>query len=165
MTDDERTTVSFKVDENIRDIAMDKAEHGEMSERIRQQYRIVAFGEDVGENERLKQELQKLRDERDKLKAERRRIDADLEEIDDRIARLEERIEKKDTRQDKYEAQLEMLDELLQDGVHLWKDAPKIQKVAKTGGVDPIDVINDLQDRNPSIPDEQYQPKDKLVTR
>jgi len=126
MTTENRTTVSFEVDESIRDIAMDKAEHGEMSERVRQQYRIVAFGEDIGENHRLRQELEKLRDERDKKKAQRRKLDAELEEIDDRIARLEERIDKKDTREDKYEAQLEMLDELLHEGIHLDVNAPKV---------------------------------------
>jgi len=62
-------------------------------------------------------------------------------------------------REDKYETSLEMLEETLRDGGHVFEDHGQVMKAAKIGGKEAEDVIRELKERNPSVPDHAFVSK------
>lgn len=159
---DEDVQVTFLAERATKDAAKEELGHGEMSELLRGTLREVAFGEEVSERARLEQRLESMRDDVDEKRRLRRQLDAEIESAETEIARLEERYQRKESRDEQYEAKLEMLDELLMDGSHVFPDHGQVIQAARTGGVEPEDVIEELRERNPSCPDEKFRPATEL---
>lgn len=159
MTDDDKTQVHFTVDRHAKDLAKEKLEFGELSSILRDEVRRVAFGEEISKRERLQERLNQLREDRDDLRAEKRQIETDIEEKETEIARVEERLSGLERREDRYEGNLEMLEETLRQGGRVFEDHGQVIKAAKTGGKEPEDVIQELRERNPDIPDHAFVSK------
>lgn len=156
---DEKTQVHFKVDKNTKELAKERLEHGELSTELREKLQQIAYGEEVSKRERAHKRLAELREKKDEKRAEKREIEAELEEIEGEIKRLEERLDNMERREDKYEATLEMLEETLYAGGRVFEDHGQVMKAAKIGGKETQDVIAELKERNPSIPDHAYVQK------
>lgn len=157
MSEDEdivRTTV--RMPRHLRDAAKAKTDHGELSEMVRGVYRRIAFGEDVEEHAQLEQELRRAREEKDDIRSEIRALQADLEEVERREARLEERLSEKNSRADKYDGALQTLEGMLMRGERVFVDHPVVKDAARVGGVPQEEVIEELQTRNPEIPDHAF---------
>ena len=58
-----------------------------------------------------------------------------------------------------YEATLEMLEETLYAGGRVFEDHGQVMKAAKVGGKETKDVIDELKERNPSVPDHAFVQK------
>jgi chromosome segregation ATPase len=155
--------INFSVDQDAKELAKGKLEHGELSEALRETVRSIAFGEEVGKHEKIKARLLSLRDTKDELRSEKRELEANIEDVEQKIARVEERLDKLDRKEDKYEASLEMLEDQLMTGTHIFPDHGQVVKAAMLGEKEPEDVINDLQERNPSVP--HYAFESKMDTR
>lgn len=153
---DGRSQVNFTVDGSAKELAKDKLEHGELSERLRRTVEEIAFGEEISQRSKLEERLDALQDRRDELRSDRERIDAELDEVTSKIERVESRLDELQTREDEYEVALEMLEDQLADGTHVFPGHGQVQKAAHVGECDPQDVISDLQDRNPSIPEHAF---------
>lgn len=158
MTDD-KAQINFTVERNAKDLAKEKLDHGELSTELRETIQRIAYGEEISKRERLHKRLAELRDQKDSLRAEKRELEAELEEVEGEIARVEERLDGMERREDKYEATLEMLEETLYAGGRVFEEHGQVLKAAKIGSVEPEDVLDELQDRNPSIPAHAYQQK------
>lgn len=156
---DGKSQVNFTVDENAKELAKEKLDHGELSAKLREAIHRVAYGEEISKRERLDRQLADIRDEKDSLRAQIRELQAELEEVESKEARIEERLDGMERREDKYEATLEMLEETLFAGGRVFEDHGQVVKAAKIGGKEPKDVIEELQERNPSIPDHAYAQK------
>lgn len=148
--------LNFKINENAKKAAKQKLEHGELSRRLRRVVEEIAFGEEVSKATRYEQRLRTLRERKDELRADRRVIDAEIEEVELEIARVEEQLSHLDKREDKYDAALEMLEETLYEGGRVYPDHGQVVRAAQIGDVDPEGVIEDLQERNPSIPEHAF---------
>lgn len=149
MTDDQ---INFTVDSDAKELAKEKLDYGELSKRLRQTVEQIAFGEDVSKHTQLQQRLETLREEKDELRGKRRKIDADLETVEQKITRVEEQLSELDKREDRYEAALEMLEESLAEGGRVFPDHGQVVRAARLGNVDEDQVIEDLKERNPSVP-------------
>jgi len=157
MTD--KAQINFTVEDDAKQLAKEKLEHGELSTELRETIHRVAFGEKISKREQSRKRLAELRDEKDAKRSEIRDAEAELEEIEDKIARVEERLDNMERREDKYEASLEMLEESLQQGEHVFEDHGQVIKAAKVGGKETEDVIAELKDRNPMVPDHAFVSK------
>jgi len=157
MTD--RSQINFKVEQDAKELAKEKLDHGELSTELRETIHRIAFGEEISKREQSRKRLAELRDAKDKKRSEIREAEAELEEIEDQIARVEERLDNMERREDKYEASIEMLEQTLRDGGHVFEDHGQVIKAAKIGGKETEDVIAELQERNPTIPDYAFMPK------
>jgi len=155
----DRELVTFEVDKDTKELAKQKLQFGEMSSLLRDELRRVAFGEEVSKRERLRSRVEDLRDQRDSLRADKREIEAEIEEVETELARAEERMDGLERKEDRYDAQLEMLEELLADGMRLDPENPKVITAAKTGGVEAEDVIQELQERHPNVPEQAFKQK------
>lgn len=155
MTND-KAQVHFTIERNAKELAKEKLDHGELSTELRETVNRIAFGEEISKRERAHRRLAELRDKKDDLRNEKRAIEGELEEVEGEIKRLEERLDKMERREDKYEATLEMLEETLKAGGRVFEDHGQVMKAAKIGGKEAEDVIEELKERNPSIPDHAF---------
>ena len=151
--------INFTVEKNAKDLAKEKLDHGELSTELRQTIHRLAYGEEISKRERLHKRLAELRDSKDELRAEKREIEAEIEEIEGEIKRIEERLDGMERREEKYEGTLEILEETLYAGGRVFEDHGQVMKAAKIGGKQPADVIEQLQERNPSVPDHAFVQK------
>lgn len=152
----DKAQVNFTVDRNAKELAKEKLDYGELSTVLRERVHQVAFGEEISKRERMRKRLAELREEKDNLRNKKRNIEAELEEIETEITRLEERIDDMERREDKYETSLEMIEESLYDGMRVFEEHGQVIKAAKLGGKEPEDVIQELKERNPAIPDHAF---------
>lgn len=157
MSSDNRRQVVFRMDEATVDRAKQKLEHGEMSERLRQTLTAIAHGADAGERERVKGRLQDARQERDELKSE---IDTKQQQLQTKtreIERLEERLDALMDKESEYDGFLQGIEQDMVDGMHVFHGHAKIERAAELGGCSQQDVLDDLRERNPSLPAQQFE--------
>lgn len=157
MSDDENVQVKHLVPEHVRDAAQDETKHGELSELVRGLYQRVAFGEEVEERESLKKELERTRDKKDDIRAEIRELQAELQSIETKETRLEEKLSEFVEDEQKYIGHLESLESQLYEGANVDSGHGGVERAANTGKCDPEDVIGDLKERNPEIPDYAFE--------
>lgn len=153
---DRDSQINFTIEREAKELAKDRLEHGELSTILRRRVHEVAFGEEVSRHTRLEQRLASLRDRKDELRSERRGIEAAIEDVEQKITRVEEQMGQLDKREDRYEAALEMLEETIYGGTRVDPGHGQVEKAAKIGQCDPSDVIDDLQERNPSVPEHAF---------
>lgn len=161
VSEQEYTRYTVRVPRSAKELAMQKAEHGEMSEKVRTLFQTVAFGEEVGERSQLQRELSEIRQKKDEKRAKKREIETEIANLEQRETRIEDQISSLSSQEDKFEGMLEMLEELLYDGVRMWPDNGKVQKAAAMGSLEPEGVIKKLKERNPSIPGHAFESKMK----
>jgi chromosome segregation ATPase len=152
----DKAQINFTVERDAKELAKEKLEYGELSTELRETIQRIAFGEEISKREQSRKRLAELRDAKDKKRSEIREAEAELEQIEDEIARVEERLDGMERREDKYEASLEMLEESLRSGQRVFEDHGQVIKAAKIGGMEPEDVIEELKDRNPMVPDHAF---------
>jgi len=149
--------VNFKANSETVKEAKDKLEHGEMSEELRARLDEIAHGTDVAEENRLTDRLKTLREDRRDLRRERDQIEDEIEEMNRDIERIEERLDELREQEGEYDGVLAMLEADLQDGTRIMKGTDKVKRAAEIGDCDPMDVIQDLKDRNPDVPDSAFR--------
>jgi chromosome segregation ATPase len=151
-----KSQINFTVEEAAKDLAKEKLAHGELSTELRETIHRIAYGQEISKREQLQRQLADLRDSKDSIRAAIREKEAELEEVEGKIRRVEERLDGMERREDKYEATLEMLEETLYAGGHVFEEHGQVLKAAKIGGKEAADVIAELQERNPSVPDRAF---------
>lgn len=154
-----KSQINFTVEEAAKDLAKEKLEHGQLSTELRETIHRIAYGQEISKRERLHKQLADLRDDKDSIRAVIREKQAELEDVESKIARVEERLDGMERREDKYEATLEMLEQTLYDGGHVFEEHGQVMKAAKIGGKDAEGVIDELKERNPTIPDHAFVAK------
>jgi len=155
---DDRKQVNFTAPRSTVESAQQKLEHGEMSEELRATLDRIAHGADVAEETRLTDRLEELRGNRRDLRDERDRIESELEENERDIERVERRLDELRETNGEYDGVLAMLESDLHDGVRLMAGSEKVQRAATIGDCSPADVIDDIRDRNPDVPDMAFRP-------
>jgi len=148
--------INFRVDEETREEAHDVLNHGELSEQLRAYTRRLVYGEETSRRERLKERLETLREEQDDLRARKREIEAQIEQVETEIARIRDRWAAVERQSERYESALSMLEELLFAGGRVYPDHGQVRQAADLGEATPDEVIADLRERNPAIPDHAF---------
>jgi chromosome segregation ATPase len=158
MTDDEDTEqINVEVPARTKELAKDQLEHGGLTRVIREKLTQIAHGEEASEIERVKDQLHELRDERRDLKRERHDIDQQLEKVDVKIERAENKLDELRDKEGEYEGALQMIEEEMHnEGMCVFEGHGRIKNAADIGDCTQQDVINDLKERNPDLPQEQF---------
>lgn len=152
-----RTTI--RMPRNLRDEAKAQAEHGQLSEMVRDVFREIAFGEDINKREQYKRQLERIRDDKDDIRADIRDLQTELEKLEAQEARLEERLNETTSLRDKYDGMLEMLEHELYSGENIFAEHAAVKRAARTSNLEPDQVIEELKERNPEIPEYAFEPK------
>lgn len=155
MTDDrdETVQVTHRIPKHVRDAAQEATERGVLSEAVRNVYRAAAHGETFDGHERVAAELASIDAERERLSAQREHADERLATLEERRADLESVSDREADRSTDYEAELDQIEADLHDGMHVFEEHGVVQQAAQAGGVTPAEVIEELKERNPEVPD------------
>lgn len=156
--DDELVQVSHLVPESVREDAQENSGHGDLSEAVRQAYQIVAYGDDYQDAARLKQRLERAKNEYQRLIEEEERIQDRKQETENRIRQLKEQLEAIQSQEEQYDELLTELENDLYNGAHVFPDHGAVEDAATVGGKTAEDVIDDLKERNPDIPQDAFVP-------
>lgn len=157
MSDKEMVRVYAEVPKRSKKIAKRKLEHGGLTREIRECIERIAHGAEVSEKQRLKDDLEEMRDERQGLKQERSRIDDDLDALERKIERAENKLDQLRDKEGEYEGALRMIEESMhEDGMCVFEGHGQVQEAAELGNCSQDDVVNDLKNRNPTLPDSRF---------
>jgi len=159
---DNKKLVNFNAPEETVETAKAKLEYGEMSERLRETLEQIAHGADVAEQTRMKDQLQEKRKDRREIESDIRRLQDERDEVDQDIERLEQRLDELADQEGEYDGFLKSIEADLHDGMHVWETHAKVEQAAQIGQTTPEAVLDDLRERNPTIPEEQYAMKDAV---
>lgn len=160
MSDVDTAPVNVRVDKDTKELAKQKLDHGGLTEVVEEALARVAHGEETTERQRVQDHLEELRSERAELRSERDSLNDRLDELDRKIARAEERLDSLMEQDGEYDGMLQMLEERLHSGKPVDKSIAEVKRAAETGGKEPREVISDLQERNPDVPEDAYQNRD-----
>lgn len=156
----DREQVHVKVDSRTKKLAKDRLGHGGISELVRTELQRVAHGEEATERERIKSQLAELREKREGLTSERNRINDKLDDIERRIERAEDQLDSIRDKQGEYEGALQVIEQqMAEEGHHVFEGHGQIKDAAEMADCEPADVIEDLKERNPDLPPEQFKQK------
>ena len=156
-----KTQVGFEVDKDTVETAKQKLEFGEMSQRLRETLEAIAHGTEVAEETRLTDRLQTLREERRSLRQQRDEVENGLDEVNRKIERVEQRLDSLREQDGQYDGVLAMLEEDLHSGIRILGGSDKIKRAAKLGDCSVDDVVADLKERNPDVPDKAFRPAEQ----
>jgi len=157
--DEEVVRTTIRMPRNVRDEAKAQTEHGELSEMVRELYREVAFGEEINKREQYKKQLERVRDDKDEIRSKIRELQTQLDNLESKEARLEERLNETTSLRDKYDGMLEMLEHEIYSGENIFAEHAAVKRAARTSNLDPEEVIEELKERNPEIPEYAFVPK------
>lgn len=163
LDDAESARVTHVVPQPVRDAAQERTERGELSERVRDLYRIVATGGVTGSRDQLKLELERVRSKKDRLRGEIEDIQAQLHDLERREQRLEERVDQHQSRKDRYLGHLESLEQRIHAGQAAPPEHGAVEQAADIAGKTPEAVIEDIRERNPGLPDRAFVRQDTLA--
>jgi len=151
---DDEVRFNVKMPSRLRDDAKRNSERGELSEGVRDLFRRRAYGEAATsgntELERMQAELRDVRNRIDDLRRERRQIDAEIESQETRETRLEERLSALEEKNDEFGTVIETLETMLKDGARIFPERVD-------DDLNSDEVIQELKNRNPDIPDMAYE--------
>jgi DNA repair exonuclease SbcCD ATPase subunit len=83
---------------------------------------------------------------------------ANVAELREEVSRLEAMVEKTEAQEDQYDDLLESLESELYDGANITESRGKVQEAANMKGIDTAEVILELKERNPDVPDYAFKP-------
>lgn len=154
--DDELVQVNHLVPKSVKDDAHDAAEHGELSDAVRDAYRIVAYGGEVAGSHRLEQELKHVGYEKKHVERQLTSLQERLADIERRESEIQDRIESVESSSERFETALNELESQLREGMNVFPSHGLVQEVADAGSKTPEEVIELLKERNPEIPDHAF---------
>lgn len=155
---DDTVRANALVDRQTYEDAKANADHGELSEAIRHAIRSVAYGSAIADARSLEIELDTLREEKSRIREQIRSLEAELDHVERREQRIEDEIAERRSADERYVGHLEQLEESLADGQSVFAGHAAVRRAADAGGKTPDDVLTDLRERNPELPDEAFTP-------
>jgi len=163
MSDDgeDMEQINVKVPARTKELAKQRLEHGGITRVVRESLTRVAHGEEASEKERVKDHLEELRDERRELKNERNQIDDKLDELDVKIERAEDRLDELRDKEGEYEGALQMIESAIRGEdrerpMNVFVGHGQVEHAAELANCSQEDVIEDLKERNPNLPDSRF---------
>lgn len=162
--EDKYVHVSHRVPADVRDMAQENSEYGEITELVRSIYQKKAYGSSELDRDQIDERLRELRHERDETRLELRRIteeyESDLQKLEVEIARLEERKDKTKSKSDKFEGAIDQLIARVENGERVFPDLPGVRAAANTVGEPPEYVVEKVREKVPEAPDQLFEEGD-----
>lgn len=157
MSDDEKVQTTTLMKRHVRDTAHEKTEHGEMSERVRALYREVAYGEVYDEREQLQTRLDNLTEKLAEKRRKKNDLESDISDIEAKVDKVQRRLSEQNTESAEYKAHLESIESMLHDGQRVTTQMSAVETAAEKKGVTREDVIEQLKERNPDVPEAAFE--------
>lgn len=151
--EEELVQVNHLVPRSDKEAAQQNAdEWGELSDAVRQVYRLYARRGNFGDIGELEIQLLKARHDRERIQQQIEELQNQLDTAKSREEHLEEELEDAEVRGDEYEAMLSDIESEIRDGMSVFPEHGRIKEAATVSGKSPSQVLSDLRDRNPELP-------------
>jgi len=161
---EDMTQINVEVPESTKELAKEELGHGGLSRVIRQRLTEVAHGEQVGKRERIADQLEELRDEKREKVSRRNQLDDEIASLDVKIERKERAMQELEDSVGQYEGYLQSIeDQMREHDMSVFVGHGQIDTAASLGDCTETDVLDDLRERNPDLPDEQFEERDTIV--
>lgn len=154
---DNRKHTGFKVDEDALEDAKEKCDHGELSEELRRTVQRLAYGSEATKRERVKEELETLREDKREVVVEKQQLQSKEQEIQRKIERKEAELDALQDTEAEYNGMLESIEADLHSGARVWEDMSKVETAAQKADKTTTEVMSELKERNPDVPDEAFR--------
>ncbi len=124
-------------------------------ERTNKEVAKTAFWREFGgeRQELIDMKISQKEDEEEMILQHINELKEDLEDVREEKQALLSKREELEEEQNAYEEHLQEMEEFLLQGRHLDPSHPRVENAARVGDVDPTEVIEELKDRNPEVPD------------
>ena len=154
--DDEMEQVNHLVPADVKAQASAVANWGDLSEAVRNVY--AAFARSGGDEDvvRLQAELESVQTQREVIREQVESLQAELESLDEREAELQRQIQAAEEEATTYQSLLDELLDALDSGQSVWPEHGGVEDAASVKGCTPDDVIDDLKDERPHLPDNRF---------
>jgi chromosome segregation ATPase len=149
--------LNVNVNGDVKEMAKKKLGHGGLTDRVNEVLYQVAHGAEVSERRRLKDELESKRKDKRDIEQDIDDLRHKRDELEREISNIEERLDAIMDQEGQYEGFFQSIENDLQNGRSFWPQHPKIQEAAEMGNVQPEQIIEDLKERNPNIPEIQFE--------
>lgn len=149
MTD--TSQVNHLVPSDVKKRAMENAEHGELSEAVRDVYQMYATTGGAETLAQLEVRLRKTRRERENVEDQISALQDELDALRGRETDLQEKIREYEQETTKYERLLNELSAQLRDGTSVFPTHGKVKTAASVKGCGVGEVMDELRDRNPDV--------------
>lgn len=136
---------------------MENADHGELSEAVRDVYRMYATAGGAETLAQLEVRLRRTRRERESIESRIESLQDELAEVRERETELQEEIREYEQETTEYERLMGEMSAMLRDGKSVFPTHGKVKTAASVKGCGVDEVVSELKDRNPDIPEEQFQ--------
>lgn len=153
----EMAQVAFEIPKETKELAKLKLDHGGLSRELRETLTRIAHGAEASELQRVKDNLETLRDERSELKQQRDSIENQLADVERKIERAEQKLDRLRDMETEYEGRLKAIeDEMHEKSMKVWPTHGKIQRLAEEYDREPEEIVSQLKERNPNLPNHQF---------
>lgn len=156
MSDDKQQVVFLCPQEDY-ETAQQKTGHGEMSEELRAKVQEIAYGTEVTERKRIREQLEEERESKRDVEQEIENLRHKRDEHERRISNLEQRLEQLMDTDGEYEGYLQAIESNLRDGKRIYVNHGDTERAAELGNCEPADVIEALKERNPDLPEDAFR--------
>jgi DNA repair exonuclease SbcCD ATPase subunit len=154
--DDEMEQVNHLVPKTTKERANQAADWGELSEVVRDVYEVFANTGGDSEVARLEAERRRVEAQIQSHEAQVDSLQDELEELRNRKTQLSDRIAEAESRTAEYEEKRDTLLSMLDDGDCLWPSHGTVQEAASVNGKTPDEVIDELRELRPHLPDDRF---------
>jgi chromosome segregation ATPase len=153
---DDPAQVSHLVPESVKERAQRNTQHGELSEAVRDVYSMYASGGGAETLAQLEIQLRKAEREKESITEQLTALKEERQEVMDRCEELREQIREYEAETTKYERLMARLSADLEDGKSVFPSHSKVREAADVSGSSPAEVLTELRNRNPTIPESQF---------
>lgn len=154
----DKKLINFKVPEDTHKKLKAKLDHGELSERLRETVDAIAYGAEVAEHKRTKEALQEARKDKRDIESDIDTLRDERDEKEREIERLESKLDSLMEQEGQYDGFLQSIEEQMHaEEMRVFPEHAQVKKAAGVGGISPEEVVADLRERNPSLPDQQFE--------
>ncbi len=153
---DDTAQVNHLVPADIKERAKENADHGELSEAVRDVYRMYASTGGAETLAQLEVRLRKVRRERESVEDRIEALQDELDELRTRETDIQEEIRQYEQETTKYERLVAEMVALVRDGKSVFPTHGKVKTAASVKGCSIEEVMTDLKDRTPDVPDGRF---------
>jgi len=160
MSSDDRAQIGFEVDKDAKELIKRKLDHGELSDILREEVYAIAYGQEVGRRKKIQKRLEQIEQERIETREELERAKSKLSELNEERERLEQELANLSDIDQQYQDLLEEIEqEWLAEGKRVFVGHGKVEKAANLKGCDQEEIIQELKERNPNLPEKKFTEK------
>lgn len=153
----EMVQTSHLVPEDVKEVAQNRCRHGDMSDLVRRAYIVMATTGEITETFDLECEKKLIENQREQVKHHLTVLEEQLDELDEHLEQINMALESARESENQRETILADLEELLDSGQSVFPAHARVRDAASVSALSADEIVELLKERNPDVPDAQFE--------